>query len=231
MYVQLLKHTPEPEKIVSLAARLCYSPIRATEISNTMSEEDVKRLIRFLIKVGHHSAIEHASFTFAVDGISRACSHQLVRHRLASYSQQSQRYVKYKRNPDYVIPKSIENKQDILKKYKDFQNRSFDLYKDFLENKIPAEDARYVLSNAFPTQIIITMNARELLHFFTLRCCERAQWEIREMAYRMLNEVKKIAPTIFEHAGPACFRGKCPEGEMMCKNPPKEDEVFEKYLS
>lgn len=231
MYIELIKYTPEPEKIVAIAARVCYSPRNAKEIYENMSDEEVKKLIRFLIKAGHHSAIEHASFTFIVDGISRACSHQLVRHRLASYSQQSQRYVEYKRNLEYVIPQSIKDKKDLSQKFEEFQQQSFNLYKYFLKNKISSEDARYVLSNAFPTQIIITMNARELLHLFTLRCCERAQWEIREMAYRMLNKVKKVAPTIFEHAGPSCFRGRCPEGEMMCKNPPKEDEILEKYLS
>jgi len=231
MYIELIKYTPEPEKTVAIAARVCYSPRNAKEIYENMSDEEVKKLIRFLIKAGHHSAIEHASFTFIVDGISRACSHQLVRHRLASYSQQSQRYVEYKRNLEYVIPQSIKDKKDLSQKFEEFQQQSFNLYKYFLKNKISSEDARYVLSNAFPTQIIITMNARELLHLFTLRCCERAQWEIREMAYRMLNKVKKVAPTIFEHAGPPCFRGRCPEGEMMCKNPPKEDEILEKYLS
>lgn len=231
MYIELIKYTPEPEKTVAIAARVCYSPRNAKEIYENMSDEEVKKLIRFLIKAGHHSAIEHASFTFIVDGISRACSHQLVRHRLASYSQQSQRYVEYKRNLEYVIPQSIKDKKDLSQKFEEFQQQSFNLYKYFLKNKISSEDARYVLSNAFPTQIIITMNARELLHLFTLRCCERAQWEIREMAYRMLNKVKEVAPTIFEHAGPPCFRGRCPEGEMMCKNPPKEDEILEKYLS
>ncbi|MGB3346385.1 MAG: FAD-dependent thymidylate synthase [Candidatus Humimicrobiia bacterium] len=231
MYIELIKYTPEPEKTVAIAARVCYSPRNAKEIYENMSDEEVKKLIRFLIKAGHHSAIEHASFTFIVDGISRACSHQLVRHRLASYSQQSQRYVEYKRNLEYIIPQSIKDKKDLSQKFEEFQQQSFNLYKYFLKNKISSEDARYVLSNAFPTQIIITMNARELLHLFTLRCCERAQWEIREMAYRMLNKVKKVAPTIFEHAGPSCFRGRCPEGEMMCKNPPKEDEILEKYLS
>lgn len=231
MYIELIKYTPEPEKTVAIAARVCYSPRNAKEIYENMSDEEVKKLIRFLIKAGHHSAIEHASFTFIVDKISRACSHQLVRHRLASYSQQSQRYVEYKRNLEYVIPQSIKNRKDLYQKFEEFQQQSFNLYKYFLKNNISSEDARYVLSNAFPTQIIITMNARELLHLFTLRCCERAQWEIREMAYRMLNKVKKVAPTIFEHAGPSCFRERCPEGEMMCKNPPKEDEILEKYLS
>jgi len=231
MYIELIKYTPEPEKTVAIAARVCYSPRNAKEIYENMSDEEVKKLIRFLIKAGHHSAIEHASFTFIVDKISRVCSHQLVRHRLASYSQQSQRYVEYKRNLEYVIPQSIKNKKDLSQKFEEFQQQSFNLYKYFLKNNISSEDARYVLSNAFPTQIIITMNARELLHLFTLRCCERAQWEIREMAYRMLNKVKKVAPTIFEHAGPSCFRGRCPEDEMMCKNPPKEDEILEKYLS
>jgi len=231
MYIELIKYTPEPEKTVAIAARVCYSPRNAKEIYENMSDEEVKKLIRFLIKAGHHSVIEHASFTFIVDKISRACSHQLVRHRLASYSQQSQRYVEYKRNLEYVTPQSIKDKKELSQKFEEFQQQSFNLYKYFLKNNISSEDARYVLSNAFPTQIIITMNARELLHLFTLRCCERAQWEIREMAYRMLNKVKKVAPIIFEHAGPSCFRGRCPEDEMMCKNPPKEDEILEKYLS
>ena len=160
--------------------------------------------------MGHHSVIEHAVFTFSVEGVSRALTHQLVRHRVASYSQQSQRYVSMK-EPSYVTPHTVQDDPEALKVFEDTGK---------LESMgIPAEDARYLLPNGCTTNITITMNARELLHFFSLRCCNRAQWEIREMADRMLELCREVSPVIFRDAGPPCVRGPCPEGKLSCGKP------------
>ena len=169
------------------------------------------------------SPVEHASFTFVVEGISRACSHQLVRHRLASYSQQSQRYVG-EEEFDYIIPPSIREDLELKTLFEDTMEsirKSYTFFADKLVEKGSStesarEDARFVLPNATETKIMITMNARELLHFFHQRLCNRAQWEIRAMALSMLKLVKPIAPTIFRHSGPPCVKGKCPEGARTC---------------
>lgn len=221
--VKILRHTPEPEKTIASAARLCYSPIGAMELEETMSETEVANLLRKLLSMGHLSAIEHAHFTFAIEGISRACSHQLVRHRLASYSQQSQRYVQFEEQPVFIEPPEINGEN--LQKFRNGIKQAFDLYYELLQSGIDAEDARYVLPQAVETKLVMTMNARELLHFFKLRCCSRAQWEIRDLAIQMLNLVKEKAPVIFELAGPGCYSKKCEEGKMSCGEPwekPKE---------
>ncbi|MBI4744235.1 MAG: FAD-dependent thymidylate synthase [Actinobacteria bacterium] len=221
MQVKLLEHTPEPERVVAAAARLCYAPIGADQLFDKLTKKEIRKLLNFLIESGHHSAIEHAVFTFAIEGISRACSHQLVRHRLASYSQQSQRYVKFLDKLEFVVPKDIKRKPNLRKLYEEINEKAFEGYKKLIEEGVNPEDARYLLPNAAETKIVVTMNARELFHFFTLRCCDRAQWEIRDLANKMLKEAKKIAPIIFEDAGPACLRGPCPEGPMICGNPRK----------
>ncbi len=190
-----------------------------------MSDEDVSKLLRFLLKAGHHSAIEHAVYTFAIEGISRACTHQLVRHRLASYNQQSQRYVKFTDNFEYITPPSIGDDAELNAVFGEAVKKAFQLYKQMLDRGIEAEDARYILPQAGETKIVVTMNARELLHFFTLRCCDRAQWEIRHLANEMLELAKETAPVLFEKAGPGCMRGPCPEGKMTCGDPwPRDDK-------
>ena len=218
--VALLQYTPSPERAVASAGRLCYAPVSAAELKENMSDGDVGRLIARLLQSGHLSTLEHASFSFAVDGISRACSHQLVRHRMASYSQQSQRYVHFGSNEDFVVPPSIEEAGEAVRDVYGQFCRALSLlvqtYEMLLEAGIPAEDARYVLPNAAKTNLVVTMNARELRHFFSLRCCKRAQWEIRELAEKMLEKVKAVAPALFENAGPGCVSGACPEGEMSC---------------
>lgn len=224
MKVNLIKYTREPEKMIAVAARLCYSPVGVDELEDKLSDEDVEKLVRFVIKSGHHSTVEHINFTFAVDGVSRALTHQLVRHRIASYNQQSQRYVKFKDNFEYITPPSIEKDKSIREKYNSLISGIHDLYMELLDSGIEAEDARYVLPNASETKIIVSMNARELLHFFTVRCCNRAQWEIRELAIRMLKLVKRVAPVVFEKAGPNCLRGTCREGKFTCGNPPKASD-------
>ncbi|MEW6410547.1 MAG: FAD-dependent thymidylate synthase [Nitrospirota bacterium] len=242
--VILLRHTPNPEETVAMAAKLCYSPSDIVSLKGKIEAKDQKAFVEKLVKIGHMSPIEHASFTFAIEGISRACSHQLVRHRLASYSQQSQRYVSEVRSQksevrsqttfDYIIPPSISNDNETKKRFEDFMVESQNVY-DFLVERLNEkgikgeaanQDARFVLPNAVETKIIVTMNARELLHFFRQRCCYRAQWEIRNMAYQMLLLVKPIVPTIFHKAGPACLYAPCPEGDMNCGQAKKVRKIY-----
>lgn len=225
MLVTLLTSTPEPEKTVAMAARLCYSDSTIEELERKVAGISYEKFLGKILKMGHLSVLEHASFTFGVEGISRATSHQLVRHRLASYSQQSQRYVVAER-PEYVIPASIEKDPKKKKRFDKAAKNLYSLYKELVEEGIPAEDARYLLPNAACTKIIITMNARELLHFFELRCCERAQWEIRDMASKMLFLAKQKAPVIFKDSGPSCVRGACSEGKMTCGRPKEIREKF-----
>jgi thymidylate synthase (FAD) len=217
MKVSLLQHTPEPERTVALAARLCYSSASIGELNEKFSSADITDFLAKIMSLGHQSVLEHASFTFGIEGISRACSHQLVRHRLASYSQQSQRYVVFK-GDDFplVAPESIASSPRRLEVFNEAVKAAAKAYRELVDDGVPAEDARFVLPNAAETKIIVTMNARELLHFFELRCCERAQWEIRAMAIEMLRIVKPAAPVIFSSAGPGCLVGPCPEGAMTC---------------
>ncbi len=222
--VMLLKHTPDPEATVAMAAKLCYSPSHIEALKETIAAKDQKKFVEKLMEMGHMSPIEHASFTFAVEGISRACSHQLVRHRLASYSQQSQRYVSEQSGFDYVLPPSIKKDYELARYFEEFMGKAQEAYNHVVErlkeqglkDEEANQDARFILPNACETKIILTMNARELIHFFRQRCCNRAQWEIRAMAIEMLKRVKRIAPTIFCKAGPDCLKGKCPEGKYSC---------------
>ncbi len=215
MLVQLLTHTPDPERVVAAAARLCYS---ASSIDDLMGREkaEQEKLLRKILDLGHFSVLEHVSFTFGVEGISRACSHQLVRHRLASYSQQSQRYVSHDRQFAAVTPPTIAENPDLAAKYEALMEELHQQYCDFLAAGVPAEDARFILPNAATTKIVISMNARELNHFFRLRCCRRAQWEIQIMAKEMLKHARQAAPLLFATAGPGCLDGACPEGKMTC---------------
>lgn len=222
--VILLRHTPHPEETVAMAAKLCYSPSDIVGLKQKIGARDQKKFVDKLVSMGHMTPIEHPSFTFAVEGISRACSHQLVRHRLASYSQQSQRYVGEESGFDYIIPPSIKRDKKLKKLFLDSMKQAQETYTALvqglneagLKGEAANQDARFVLPNAAETKIIVTMNARELLHFFHQRCCNRAQWEIRTMAEEMLKLAKKVAPTIFKFAGPGCLIGPCPEGEYTC---------------
>ncbi len=220
MKVRLINYTKDPEKIVAQSARLCYSALGIEELREKLSDESIIKLVKKIMKLGHYSVLEHATFTFAIEGISRITSHQLVRHRLASFSQQSQRYVKIdKEGFPYIVPKSIEKDEKLAKIYIDAIKKLDGIYQQLLDYNIEAEDARYILPQAVTTKMIVSANARELLHIFKLRCCNRAQWEIRELAMNMLKEVKSIAPTIFENAGPPCVLGSCPEGKLSCGKP------------
>lgn len=217
MHVTLLAHTPDPEKIVAAAARLCYSNSEISEIMENFTEEKIEKFIEKLKNLGHESPLEHVSFTFGIEGISRACSHQLVRHRIASYSQKSQRYVS-EYSFDYVIPPEIEN--SIYKsEYERMMFTIQDFYNDLRAMGLEPEDARMVLPNACCTSIIVTMNVRSLLNFFKLRDCNRAQWEIRELSREMMKICKEVAPLLFKGAGASCRSGKCSEGSMSCGNP------------
>ncbi|UCD34543.1 MAG: FAD-dependent thymidylate synthase [Nitrospiraceae bacterium] len=222
--VILLRHTPHPEETIAMAARLCYSPADIRSLKKRIESKDQKSFVERLVKMGHMTPIEHPSFTFAVEGISRACSHQLVRHRLASYSQQSQRYVSEEQGFDYIIPPSVKEDRELKQIFIAFMKSSQVAYNTIaqklnekgVKGESANQDARFLLPNAAETKIMVTMNARELLHFFRQRCCNRAQWEIRRMAEDMLKLVKKVAPIIFEKAGPGCLYAPCPEGEYTC---------------
>ena len=218
--VKLIRHTPEPERLVAIAARLCYSPVGVEDLDEKLDLEAAQKLVRFVIKSGHLSTTEHVYFTFGIEGISRVLSHQLVRHRMASFNQQSQRYVKFKENYEYIVPDSIMKNEKMNEKYNSLISDIHKFYEEMLGNGIEAEDARYILPNSSETKMIVTMNARELLHFFTLRCCNRAQAEIRDLSTIMLKKVKKAAPSVFEKAGPNCLRISCPEGKFSCGNSP-----------
>lgn len=216
MQVKLVRYTPDPERTVAMSARLCYSPIGAAQLEERISDEQAATLVRKLVSMGHLSTLEHVTFTFAIEGVSRVLTHQLVRHRIASYSQQSQRYVK-EHDFETIVPTSIAANKEAKEKFDDLMVKIQDLYNEFTNMGIAAEDARYILPNATETKIVCTFNARSLLNFFSLRCCTRAQWEIRTLANKMLEECVKVAPVIFENAGPTCVsQGVCHEGEMSC---------------
>ncbi len=221
MIVELLKYTNEPEKTCAIAGRLCYSDVGIEELKEQLTQEKIEDILKKIIKSGHLSVLEHASFSFGIEGVSRALLAQLTRHRIASFSVQSQRYVKFNKGVNFIIPPTIAKDENLSAKYNEFLKLSQQYYNEFLQAGIPAEDARYVLPNASATKIVLTMNARELRHFFALRCCNRAQWEIRDMACRMLKIAKKVAPVLFDDAGPNCVKGVCSEMKP-CGNPWKK---------
>ena len=221
MSVTLLRHTPDPDLMVALAARRCYSNRSADAIETGFKPEEVEKMINMLFQRGHYSVFEHATFTFSADGISRALSHQLVRHRIASYSQESQRYVNYlklKEIPNIIPPKIAAN-PEALEVYNKAMEESLNAYRKMVEIGVAPEDARYIFPNAVETKIVFTMNARSLFNFFEQRCCMKAQWEIRQLAYEMLAAVKKVAPLIFKNAGAPCQFAKnpyCREDDINC---------------
>jgi len=213
MRVTLLAHTPDPEHVVGSAAQTSFKDKPPTEIFAKTTTEKAQKVLKRVMGYGHVSVIEHATFTFAVEDISRVAEVQLVRHRIASYTIKSGRY--NKTHCDVVIPSSIAKNEQAKKKVNDFIEYNTKLIQELLDMGIPFEDARMLSPQGIKTNIVFTMNARELLHFFSLRCCRRAQWELRQLADDMLKEVKKVAPTIFENAGPNCVKlGYCPEREL-----------------
>ena len=196
MNVKLVSYTPEPERKVAMAARLCYSSIGAAELEERLSDSQVQKLVEKILEMGHFSTLEHASFTFAIEGVSRVLTHQLVRHRIASYSQQSQRYVK-EHDFEYIVPPSVASNPSALARFHGLMEEIRTVYGELTEMGVHQEDARYCLANATETKILVTMNVRALLNFFELRCCSRAQWEIRKMAELMLKEVREVSPLLF----------------------------------
>lgn len=251
MKLELLQYTPEPEKLVSAAAKLCYSSSDIDMIMDGLDDEKISKFLGNLVEMGHESPIEHVSFTFGAEGISRSLTHQLVRHRIASYSQQSQRYVKLEQF-EYIIPPQIEKIPEAKEKFISAMEYDSKCYNELVSvlreknyemllssgkdekhaslqaEKMSIEDARYVFPNACETKIIFTMNARSLYNFFAHRCCNRAQWEIHALADEMLKKVREVAPILFKNAGPSCLKGACPEGRMSCG---KAQEVRSKYMN
>ena len=247
--VTLITHTPDPEMTIASAARLCYSPATIAQVQEKLTPEKAGEFVEMLAGLGHQSPIEHAVFTFGIEGVSRALLAQITRHRIASFSVQSQRYVRLE-DFRYVIPPEIEaipearaqfiaSMNDDAKKYLELVQtlenaHTARLMADGLDEKAARakaskqanEDARFVLPNACETKMVMTMNCRSLQNFFNLRCCNRAQWEIRAVADEMLRLVLPLAPHIFASAGPRCLVGPCPEGRMCCG---KQTEVRAKY--
>ena len=242
MKVKLLTHTKDPEKTVAAAAKLCYSKSDISTLMDGLTDEKVANFLEKLSNLGHASPLEHASFTFGIEGVSRSFLAQISRHRIASFSVQSQRYVDMD-NADHVVPKEIYDAgYSAVRLYEESVKNSFNNYNELKEEltkkyiaegmkespakKKAQEDARYLLPEACCTRMIVTMNARELNHFFNLRCCNRASREIREVAEEMLKLVYPVAPHLFKSAGPSCVCGACPEGNMSCG---KAKEMREKY--
>ena len=216
--VKLLSCTKDLEKVVASAISQCYASKSASEVFEKISEERKSKLIQKVISSGHHSTVEHASFTFSAEGVSRVLTHELVRHRMASYSQQSQRYVKFKdANFDYIIPPEIAKNEELKKEFEEKMTDLGGFYEKLIQAGIKPEDARFVLPNSTETKIVFTMNCRSLLNFFHLRMCTRAQWEIRSLATQVCQICKKEAPSIFKDAGPTCISEKiCHEGSFSC---------------
>ncbi|MCK5606468.1 FAD-dependent thymidylate synthase [Candidatus Pacearchaeota archaeon] len=226
MIVKLLKYTPEPDKTCAAAALGCYSKKAAIDIIDDLNEEKIITVLSKIVGSGHHSIIEHASFTFSVGGVSRALTHQLVRHRIASYSQQSQRYVK-EGGFDYIIPPKIKANKESLELFEKAIEDSRKAYDELLK-VVPAEDARFLLPNACETRIVVTMNTRALYNFLQQRLCTRAQWEIRGLAEKMLELCKEVAPILFENIGPKCDAlGYCPEERGCGRKKPKKEVLGE----
>jgi len=239
MIVRLIARTHEAVRVTGAAARSCYSSETAGELYDENDSELNLKVLNMTMKSGHHSVLEHAVFTFSIEGVSRALTHQLVRHRIASYSQQSQRYVNYSgilkeidsdeghKNDTiekyFVIPPSVKKKKDDYERFIQHCERSLREYVNLVKNKIKKEDARFLLPNAMTTNIVVTMNVRELIHFFNLRTCNRAQWEIRSVARKMLELCKKEEPNLFKNVGPDCIMYNiCNEGKLTCGDPPWE---------
>ncbi|MBU7014165.1 MAG: FAD-dependent thymidylate synthase [Theionarchaea archaeon] len=216
MNVELVAHTPDPDRLCAQAALISKWPNPWSEFRTFWNDKTDLAHLTDALEKGHVSVIEHASFTFSLEGISRACSHQLVRHRLASYTQQSQRYVTLE-SSSFVAPPSIRAHPDAAERFSTSMHENFRFYRNLLDMGISEEDARFILPNATRTNILVTMNARELLHFFALRCCERTQWELRDVAWKMLSLAKGKAPLIFSKGGPSCVQsGYCPEKDLTC---------------
>lgn len=251
MKVKLIAHTPEPEKVVAAAAKLCYSNAHVDDLLDGLTPEASRAFVEKLASMGHESPTEHASFTFAIEGVSRSLLAQITRHRIASYSVQSQRYVNL-HEFEYVLPPEIGQDEEAAAAFDEAMRAQAQQYNQLTEvlkqkhagrliaqgvdektalrraEKQALEDARFVLPNACTTKMIVTMNTRSLNNFFRHRCCSRAQWEIRALADEMLRQVCEVAPSLFAKSGPPCVSGPCPEGAMSCG---RSAEMREKYAA
>ena len=221
MKVALVRHTLSPEEVVALGARLCYSKARVDDLLQRVSSKDQTDFVARIMNMGHDSVLEHASFTFGIEGVSRVLLAQITRHRLASFSVQSQRYVSYENGFGYIVPPKIEALgKDAVEEFERQMDTMHQWYTQWQcrlgTGEGGNEDARFVLPGACETRMMVTMNVRELRHFFSLRMCTRAQWEIRELATEMHRLCMEVAPALFANAGPGCLRGACPEGEKSC---------------
>ena len=222
LHVELIRHTLSPEEAIALGAKLCYSGSSIMDLNERINSKDQSAFIQKLLGMGHESVFEHASFTFGIEGVSRALLAQITRHRLASFSVQSQRYVSYENGFGFILPPSIEALgPEAVKRFAQQMDTMEQWYREWQSElgkrgEKSNEDARFVLPNACETRILMTMNVRELRHFFSLRMCSRAQWEIRALAEEMHRICLQIAPELFADAGPGCLRGSCPEGEKTC---------------
>lgn len=230
--VELLSYSLGGENLPVLAAKLCYAKSDIAQLKQKIEAQDQEKFLNMILQSGHLSVTEHISFTFGVEGVSRALLAQLTRHRLASFSVQSQRYVSYENGFNYIIPPAIASLGDeAVKAFEEQMSTIHSWYKAWQEKLEKGEkgneDARFVLPNACETRLVVTMNARELMHFCSLRCCNRAQWEIHALADEMLKLAREKAPIIFRKAGPGCVRGACTEGAKACG---KMKEVRAKYL-
>ncbi len=222
MNVKLLQYTPQPDETVAVAARICYAPGDLEELTHSvMTPARRREFLAMLLKRGHHTPLEHVAFTFGIEGISRACSHQLVRHRIASFCQQSQRYVEMRdaARDTFVVPPGIAALPAAEELFRAQMTAARDTYAQLRALGVAREDARYVLPSATETALVVTMNGRALLNLFALRLCRRAQWEIRTVAERMLELARNVAPELFAAAGPGCVHGACPEGASGCGQP------------
>ncbi len=247
--VTLLSHTPNPDATIAAAAKLCYSSSDIASLQEKITVEEAERFVKMLASIGHQSPLEHTLFIFGIEGVSRSLLAQITRHRIASFSVQSQRYV-HIRQLDYIVPPAIEEDEEAIRQYTEAMDRAAETYQSLTDllckketarlvaegmdeataekkaQKTAIEDARFVLPNAAATKMVMTMNARSLLHFFEERCCNRAQWEIRGVATQMLKLVKDVAPAVFAKAGPPCVKGSCPEGKMTCGKVAEMREMF-----
>lgn len=229
MKVTLLTHTPEPEKVIAAAAKLCYSKhADVATLIDSLTQEEVEKFVSKLEESGHESPFEHASFTFALEGVTVAFLKQITRHRHASFSVASQRYIDFTNFED-VMPDAIKNNDEARIAYRfamaDVRSSCEKMQKAGIKN----EDIRSILTNSCTTRMIVTMNVRALWNYFKLRCCARAQKEHRQVAMEMLRQCKEVAPVLFRHAGPSCVRGVCPEGKMSCGKAPTLEEVMKVY--
>jgi thymidylate synthase (FAD) len=212
--IGLVAHTPDPERLVAAAARSCWSNRPFEDIYKGLSEGEIDRLLKKVILRGHHSVLEHVNFTFALSGISRVLTHQLVRHRIASYSQLSQQHADHA-DIDYIIPPAVDRDPTLAEEFIVWTQAAQNLYSRLIEKGVPRGSARYVLPSACETRMVFTMNARSLFNLISQRDCGAEEWEFRSVAHRMHQELVKIAPRIFRFTGPNCrTEGACLEGDI-----------------